>query len=145
MPRNTQEVFEYLKQELGSEPRVSLRVRHYADYDSIDITPSAKAIGDRYAAVTLGIHDKYDLTVDIGKGNHFDMPFVKGDEAYVLDIVKACIEGKVEETITERGNEIVRSKLRIDLSQGRRTFNYRKGLFGFGGNKRHIGYEPYPH
>lgn len=146
MQDRAQEFFNKLDISLGDDPRISLKLEQDKDHSRILVGPSSASANSNCAQAVFGIHRDYDLTVDIGRGNHFDVPEAFSDEqmAFLLDIINACIAGGLEEVVTVKNGNVLKSRIKIMLSTGKTTFTYRRSLFRFGGKKSYIKYQPYP-
>lgn len=143
---NMQALTDYLHRELSDDVRIAIETEIRDDHSEIKILPASSRQGGQYAKVKLGIHEKYDLTVDIGRANHFDIPDAYSDDGrkYILNIIRACADGKLREIVTKKNNLIVKSRIEINLPSGKTSFNYSDGLFKFGGEKEEINYVAYP-
>ncbi len=145
MTKKMQDLEDYLLNALNHNSRVAIRTDVNDKYEEIEILPAKQAAGTDYAHIRLIKRQDYDLTVDLGRANHFDIPDAFGDHGkrYILDIIKACIEGKLRETVTEKNGKAVKSRIEILLPSGKTSFNYSDGLLRFG-SKKVIRYLPYP-
>ena len=142
-----QEIADYITQQIGQTKSVAITLKKSNDSNVIEIEPQHQRAGMCYAPISIIVNEKGDyLGFHVGKGNTFDTSdsYNATDKEYIWDIVKACLDGNLKETIYERNGKILKSKLEILLPSGWTTFTYHSGPLSFGGKKSYIKYEPYP-
>lgn len=145
MNRITHELADYIKQNVNPT-LVEVKTHVLNGYESIEVKPRIDK-GGKYADVSITIDANHDyIGIHIGRGNFFDMSqsYNLQVKEYLLSLVIACVEGRAEETIRVRDDNIIKSRLKLILPFGDRIFHYSKGLLPFAGKKETITYEPYP-
>jgi|GEM_PF-5281811 len=139
------EISSYLEEKV-EDGQILIKIKREGEYDVIDITPEHPSDDVLNASLSIVIDEKRDYVgLHIGRGNFSDTtePYASQDKEYILEVVLACINGKIEEDLVERDGKVLKSKLSIMLPDGKQILHYRSGLFIFGGKKTHIKYQPY--